>query len=49
MRAQMPSQSRLGMALFASERMYLTKVTSDLCRLALELAKVAAPVMAAGL
>ena len=46
-RAQMPSQSKLGMALFATARMYLASVTSDLCPVCSRICHGCRPVMAA--
>ena len=46
-RAQMPSQSKLGMALFATARMYLAKVTSDLCPVCSRICHGCSPLIAA--
>ena len=46
-RAQMPIQSKLGMALFATARMYLAKVTSDLCPVCSRICHGCSPLIAA--
>ena len=46
-RAQMHSQSKLGMALFATARMYLAKVTSDLCPVCSRICHGCSPLIAA--